>query len=90
MIEIKNAAPSRETKIRALSRADTYPGYDGTVEPRETHISRVVLTADRVYKLKEPVPAVLPGFLDARAARNAQNQSTLSSAPASSPVVRPS
>ena len=55
MIEIKNVAPSLEAKVQFLSRTDAYPGYDGRVEARETHMSWVFLTTDKVYKLKKPV-----------------------------------
>lgn len=55
MIEIKDLRPSLETKVHFLACAQAYPGYAGAVEARQTHMSWVFLTADRVYKLKKPV-----------------------------------
>ena len=43
------------TKVRFLSDARSYPHSASRVEARETHMSWVVLTEDRVYKLKKPV-----------------------------------
>lgn len=47
--------------IEALSRPAAYPGAVGRVEVRQTHISVLFFTADRVYKVKKPVDF---GFLD--------------------------
>jgi aminoglycoside phosphotransferase family enzyme len=47
--------PSVETKVRFLQRPDIYPGYEGSVGTRETHMSWVFLAGDKVYKLKKPV-----------------------------------
>lgn len=44
-----------DAKVRFLSGTDAYPGYSGGVELRETHMSWVFLTDDRVYKFKKPV-----------------------------------
>ncbi|WP_244607387.1 hypothetical protein [Bosea sp. CS1GBMeth4] len=41
--------------MRFLSDPRHLPGVAGTVEARETHMSWVFLTEDRVYKLKKPV-----------------------------------
>ncbi|RWM18932.1 MAG: hypothetical protein EOR72_02630 [Mesorhizobium sp.] len=43
------------TKVRFLSDARSYPHAASFVEARETHMSWVFLTEDRVYKLKKPV-----------------------------------
>ncbi len=45
----------------ALSNPAFYPHYVKTIEIEETHISKVFLTGDFVYKLKKPVDF---GFLD--------------------------
>ncbi|MDX8479552.1 hypothetical protein RFN28_13830 [Mesorhizobium sp. VK24D] len=42
-------------KVRFLSDAGSYPHAASFVEARETHMSWVFLTEDRVYKLKKPV-----------------------------------
>jgi aminoglycoside phosphotransferase family enzyme len=47
--------PSVETKVRFLQRPDAYPGHQGSVGTRETHMSWVFLAGDKVYKLKKPV-----------------------------------
>lgn len=44
-----------QSKVAFLSRAEAYPAGSGPVTPRETHMSWVFLTSDRVYKLKKPV-----------------------------------
>jgi aminoglycoside phosphotransferase family enzyme/predicted kinase len=52
----------RQTAIlSALSNPDFYPHPVGTIQVEETHISRVFLTGDFVYKMKKPVDF---GFLD--------------------------
>jgi aminoglycoside phosphotransferase family enzyme len=43
------------TKVRFLSDPKAYPRATSNVEARETHMSWVFLTDDRVYKLKKPV-----------------------------------
>lgn len=53
-------AQSKEA-LAALLEPAIYPGDVSSVELRETHISRVYLTADRVYKFKKPVDF---GFLN--------------------------
>ena len=40
---------------------ETYPEEEGPIEFRETHVSRLYLTASDVYKVKKPVDF---GFLD--------------------------
>lgn len=40
---------------QAMLKSTFYPGEDGPVEFHETHISRLYLTRDHVYKLKKPV-----------------------------------
>jgi len=47
--------PTLEAKVDFLSRPGAYPGYQGDVTRRETHMSLVFLTKDRAYKLKKPV-----------------------------------
>ena len=42
-------------KVRFLSDPSSYPHATASVEARETHMSWVFLTDDRVYKLKKPV-----------------------------------
>lgn len=42
-------------KVRFLSDPQSYPAATRGVEARETHMSWVFLTDDRVYKLKKPV-----------------------------------
>lgn len=42
-------------KVRFLSDPASYPGGASSVKVRETHMSWVFLTGDRVYKLKKPV-----------------------------------
>ncbi len=50
-----------ESKIAFLSRPEAYPRHGGKVDARETHMSWVFLTDDRVYKLKKPLSSP---FLD--------------------------
>jgi len=53
---------NRQTAIlNALSNPDFYPHPVSTIQVEETHISRVFLTGDIVYKTKKPVDF---GFLD--------------------------
>ncbi|MGD8773873.1 MAG: AAA family ATPase [Syntrophobacterales bacterium] len=53
---------NRQTAIlSALSNPDFYPHPVSTIQVEETHISRVFLTGDFVYKIKKPVDF---GFLD--------------------------
>lgn len=48
--------PSLANKVAFLSQPEAYPnGGAGEVITRETHMSWVFLTGDRVYKLKKPV-----------------------------------
>jgi aminoglycoside phosphotransferase family enzyme len=47
--------PTLAEKVAFLSRPDAYPSSVGEVMLRETHMSYVFLTGDRVYKLKKPV-----------------------------------
>ena len=47
--------PTLAEKVAFLSRPDAYPFSVGEVMLRETHMSWVFLTGDRVYKLKKPV-----------------------------------
>ena len=58
-----HAIPSdHQTEIvRAMQRPDFYPHPVEGVSLEETHISRVLLTGDLVYKIKKPVEL---GFLD--------------------------
>lgn len=42
-------------KVAFLSSPDAYPGPPANVLSKETHMSWVFLTADRVFKLKKPV-----------------------------------
>jgi len=46
---------SLDTKVAFLRRADAYPHPVDSVGTRETHMSWVFLTPERVYKLKKPV-----------------------------------
>ncbi|MBL27122.1 MAG: hypothetical protein CMM50_06180 [Rhodospirillaceae bacterium] len=50
-----NATPTIADKVTFLSRPESYPLGALRVEVRETHMSWVFLTGDRVYKLKKPV-----------------------------------
>lgn len=43
------------SKVRFLTDTRSYPRATSSVEARETHMSWVFLTDDRVYKLKKPV-----------------------------------
>jgi aminoglycoside phosphotransferase family enzyme len=47
--------PTLADKVSFLSRPDAYARPAGEVVLRETHMSRVFLAGDRVYKLKKPV-----------------------------------
>jgi aminoglycoside phosphotransferase family enzyme len=47
--------PTLANKVEFLSHSSAYPGYQGEVARRETHMSWVFLTGDRAYKLKKPV-----------------------------------
>lgn len=47
--------PSLAEKLAFLRRPQTYGSSAARVEERETHLSWVFLTGDRVYKLKKPV-----------------------------------
>lgn len=47
--------------VEDLATASAFPGAAGPVEVLETHISRLFLTAHRVYKVKKPLTL---GFLD--------------------------
>jgi uncharacterized protein len=51
----RHTATTLDDKVQFLSRAGTYPGQAGPIIARETHMSWVFLTEDRVYKLKKPV-----------------------------------
>lgn len=46
---------SLRDKVAFLSSARAYPGFEGEVDVRETHMAWVFLAGDRVYKLKKPV-----------------------------------
>lgn len=48
-------APSLADKVAFLSRPESHRGRAREVAVRETHMSWVFLTGDRVYKLKKPV-----------------------------------
>ena len=52
---------SQESLFKAMTCPDFYPHPVRQVTPKETHISRVFLTGDYVYKLKKAVDL---GFLD--------------------------
>lgn len=54
MTETRSEIPLSE-KVDFLRQAGGYPGGAHAVELRETHMSMVFLTPDRVYKLKKPV-----------------------------------
>lgn len=49
------APVSLARKVAFLSSPDAYPGPPARVDVRETHMSWVFLTEDRVFKLKKPV-----------------------------------
>ncbi len=51
----QGADVSLDDKVAFLSRTETYPHPADGVVARETHMSWVFLTRDRVYKLKKPV-----------------------------------
>lgn len=53
--EAPRPAVALEDKVRFLSDPRHLPGAAASVEARETHMSWVFLTEDRVYKLKKPV-----------------------------------
>ena len=48
--------------VAAMSRPEFYPGAPAAIDRRETHVSRVFMTGDRVYKVKK---AVNFAFIDA-------------------------
>jgi len=50
-----SAEPTLAEKVGFLSRPETYGQRAGAVTCRETHMSWVFLTSNRVYKLKKPV-----------------------------------
>lgn len=47
--------PTLGQKVEFLSQPSAYPHAAAAVTPRETHMSWVFLTGERVYKLKKPV-----------------------------------
>jgi aminoglycoside phosphotransferase family enzyme len=47
--------PTLADKVEFLSHSNAYPGYQGQIAGRETHMSWVFLTGDKAYKLKKPV-----------------------------------
>lgn len=51
----KDADSALATKVEFLSRPSAYGSATGAVVRRETHMSWVFLSGDRVYKLKKPV-----------------------------------
>ncbi|MGC1094967.1 MAG: hypothetical protein WA905_19760 [Pseudolabrys sp.] len=53
--EIQGAERALVAKVDFLSRPDAYDPKPADVMRRETHMSWVFLTGDRVYKLKKPV-----------------------------------
>ena len=59
--ESQSDTNSQTALLSALSNPDFYPHPVGTIQVEETHISRVFLTGDFVYKMKKPVDF---GFLD--------------------------
>jgi aminoglycoside phosphotransferase family enzyme/predicted kinase len=59
--ENQNDTKHQTAILSALSNPDFYPHPVRTVQIEETHISRVFLTGDFVYKVKKPVDF---GFLD--------------------------
>ena len=58
---IEGEGDHREAVELALSDPTFYPHPVGKIEIEETHISKVFLTGDFVYKVKKPVNL---GFLD--------------------------
>ena len=52
---VDQQGPTLADKVELLSRPGAYPGYQGEVARRETHMSWVFLTRNRAYKLKKPV-----------------------------------
>lgn len=63
MIKAKsdNDSNHQAAVMSALSNPEFYPHHVSTIRVEETHISRVFLTGDFVYKIKRPVDF---GFLD--------------------------
>jgi aminoglycoside phosphotransferase family enzyme/predicted kinase len=60
--DVGDSDSNRRAEIElALRNPSFYPHYVKTIEIEETHISKVFLTGDFVYKLKKPVDL---GFLD--------------------------
>ena len=53
--QVPAPSPTLANKVEFLSHSSAYPGYQGEVARRETHMSWVFLTGDRAYKLKKPV-----------------------------------
>ena len=53
--KIRGAERALAAKVDFLSRPDAYDPRPADVMRRETHMSWVFLTGDRVYKLKKPV-----------------------------------
>lgn len=58
-----------QDKVRFLSAPDSYGPEVRSVQPRETHMSWVFLTPDRVYKLKKPLKRPLLDFSTIRRRR---------------------
>jgi len=56
-----NSSDHQTEIVRAMQRPDFYPHPVEGLSLQETHISRVLLTGDFVYKIKKPVEL---GFLD--------------------------
>ena len=65
-----SVAPTLSDKMRFLASPNAYGAAAGKVEVKETHMSFVFLTEDRVYKLKKPLCRP-PLDLTTLAARNA-------------------
>lgn len=53
--EAAGEAPALDAKVAFLSRPESYRPAPAAVACRETHMSWVFLSGDRVYKLKKPV-----------------------------------
>lgn len=61
-----------QDKVRFLSAPDSYGPEVRSVQPRETHMSWVFLTPDRVYKLKKPLKRPFLDFSTIRRRRSRQ------------------
>jgi uncharacterized protein len=69
-LPIDVAYPAEDTEVLAfLAEPGSYPNHPSQVEAIETHMSRVFLAGDRVYKLKKPIRLSFVDFTTLEARR---------------------